>query len=562
MPAAASAVRNATVKGDCNPFFSLSFSSPAVALAVLVGCLVLIRLPSIVLPYELNVDESQCLSQGMKFAQDPRPWKSVDSTTSGPLNSYPIAILLWMGFRPSYPLAHVVATVLVCLQLLVSYLIFLRLGSRMAALVGAILIVLFYGNTLNPDFLHYSSELFPILMLILGFYCFLACSEKASLHNEPNGQVWLLFLMGFLLGTVPWFKLQAGPIGAAVGLMSLMASLHLGDHGGRERVMRAAALCAGGFLPTVIMLAVLIQCGSLRDFWTSYILENLIWAGPVDLRQLAHHCAHVLTRSHLLLNVFGLASVLFLLDILRRKTAWISTTSSRWIFATMLAYAGGALVAVFRPNYEFDHYLQLLIFPLSCLIVMSAAPLIGGQPGSEGLRTRWISIVLLGALTFFCARRALDFHRSLGRISWPHSDNRIANMVGAIQKTRPVKSLAIWGWTPGVYVRTGIPPATRDSVAAYVITKGPLQPYFHNRFLEDLRDSGADLFIDSATPNAFMWNWTRDDGYESDPELKKFIQENYTLVAEVRLAKRERPVRFLAKATAGNSTRWRLRFPQ
>jgi hypothetical protein len=67
----------------------------------------------------------------------------LDPRASAPLNSYPITILLWMGLRPTYVLAHALATVLVSLQVLLSYLIFLRLGSRVAALLGAVSIVSF-----------------------------------------------------------------------------------------------------------------------------------------------------------------------------------------------------------------------------------------------------------------------------------------------------------------------------------------------------------------------------------------------------------------------------------
>src|SRR6266849_6242247 len=55
-----------------------AFLSPVIVSAILLGCLVWMRLPSIVFPHELNVDESQWLSQGMKFLQDPRPWKAVE----------------------------------------------------------------------------------------------------------------------------------------------------------------------------------------------------------------------------------------------------------------------------------------------------------------------------------------------------------------------------------------------------------------------------------------------------------------------------------------------------
>ena len=133
---------------------------------------------------------------------------------------------------------------------------------------------------------------------------------------------------------------------------------------------------------------------------------------------------------------------------------------------------------------------------------------------------------------------------------------RVTTVVHDIQETRPVRSLAIWGWEPGVYVLTGIPPATRDSVAYEMIAKGPLQPYFRTRFLDDLRANPPDLFIDAVAKGAFLWpTWTENDGYESNPQLRKFIEDNYVLVDDLALIKGGKPVRFFARRTdnaAGN----------
>jgi len=493
----------------------------------------------------------------MKFLQDPRPWKGIDPTSSGPLNSYPISILLGMGFKPSYLMAHVLAAVLVSVQVLLSYLVFLRIGSKITALLGAISMVLFYGDTVSPDFLHYSSELFPALMLILGFYSFLVWSQDFPSRSESHQQL-LLFLGGLVLGMAPWFKIQAAPIAAVLGLVIFTATLFLGSRSLslRQRTLQTIVLCSGALLPTVIMLAVLIACGSLRDFWNSYILENLFWAGPLTVKQLIDHCVYFFAQSHAqqLLNIFGFAFVLFLLSVLRSQAPWLPTAAHRWIFAGILAYTGAALFAVCRPAKIFDHHTQFLIFPVTCLAVTLASPNTdwpaGEQSRSRRLYTMLFSIIVLGGLAVFSAyqaRSSQSFYASNPRLK---TNERLADMVGVIQKTRSVKSLAIWGWTPGVYVLTGIPPATRDAVAALVITKSPLQPYFRSRFLADLRSSMPDLFIDSATPNAFMWDWTKDDGYESDEELKKFIQDNYTLVAEVTLVRGARPVRYFAKRTA------------
>ena len=99
-----------------------------------------------------------------------------------------------------------------------------------------------------------------------------------------------------------------------------------------------------------------------------------------------------------------------------------------------------------------------------------------------------------------------------------------------------------------MYVLTGIPPATRDSDVAFVISPGPMQNYFRGCFLGDLCEKPPDLFIDAVAPGAFIWrDWTETDGFESDPQLRKFIEEDYILVDALTLIKGAKPVRFFAR---------------
>ncbi len=136
------------------------------------------------------------------------------------------------------------------------------------------------------------------------------------------------------------------------------------------------------------------------------------------------------------------------------------------------------------------------------------------------------------------------------------SNERIAAVVRDIEKTRPVRSLAIWGWAPGVYVLTGIPTATRYPIAPVGVKEGPAQNYYWARFLADLRQKQPDLFIDAVAPDAFMWrDWTENDGYESDPQLRKFIDDGYILVDELTLVKGAKPVRFFARREPEPQTR-------
>jgi hypothetical protein len=112
-----------------------------------------------------------------------------------------------------------------------------------------------------------------------------------------------------------------------------------------------------------------------------------------------------------------------------------------------------------------------------------------------------------------------------------------------------------------VYILTGIAPALRDGIGWGVITPGPWQKYFQARFISELRGKTPDLFIDAVAPDAFMWSsWKADYGYESDPEVRKFVEDNYILVDELTLVKGAKPVRFLARRdlrSSGRSTKTR-----
>jgi hypothetical protein len=140
---------------------------------------------------------------------------------------------------------------------------------------------------------------------------------------------------------------------------------------------------------------------------------------------------------------------------------------------------------------------------------------------------------------------------SIGPAPWVLSDSneRIAGRLRNIERTYPFRSMAIWGWAPGVYVSAGLPPATRDSITQHAITQGPVQQYYRDRFLEDLHANPPDLFIDAVVPSEFAnWtSWSADSGYQSFPELHRYIDANYDLVDQVTLAKDAKPVRFFVR---------------
>lgn len=68
--------------------------------------------PILFLNVEIGGDESLMLAQAMKFKTDFLPWRSVDGTTSGPLNSYALMWPFLFGLKVSHFTARL--TVLAC----------------------------------------------------------------------------------------------------------------------------------------------------------------------------------------------------------------------------------------------------------------------------------------------------------------------------------------------------------------------------------------------------------------------------------------------------------------
>ena len=573
--------------------------SPAVTVALLMACVFLLRLPSALVPRELNMDESQFLIQAMKFLVDPRPWLSGDTGSSGPLNPYFISAFLWMGFKPGFVLVHILASVFVCLEVLTAYLTLRRLKSEGTAALGAFLMVLLYGLATDKDYLHYAGELLPNLLLMAGFYIFVGWVGGPA-ERRASASRWLLFSGGLVLGAAPWCKLQGAPITLALGLVFLAAVLR--DRGRSLslswRIKELIAFSVGAVLTTCVMLAILAKCGAISDFWDSYIRANLALHGSMNLTSIIAKFWFTFLawpiHEPLLLASLGLG---LLVRTSPSANVLLFSKEKKWGFNGVLVYAGAALMAICRSQYSFHHYTIFLVPPMTYLaaVAFSAPPEAVEPIKSRRSPPRVIfALVLILVFATIGGIRYANMVRVIGELShglldrnpriakapgvpvmnsndrmaklkyilgcsaimqcsWEvrDSNERIAAVVRDIQATRPVRSMAVWGWAPGVYVLTGILPATRDSVTFYEIIQGPMQTYFRARFLVDLRQKPPDLFIDAFAPDAVGWpQWTEKDGYESDPQLRKFIEDNYILIDQLTLVKGAKPVRFFARREA------------
>src|SRR5260221_11262387 len=81
---------------------------PVIFFGLIFFLLLVLPWPSIKDPQELNVDESQMLAQGLRYLSHPIPWRDVDGTTSGPLNSLLLSVPMLFGAPASYEISRIV----------------------------------------------------------------------------------------------------------------------------------------------------------------------------------------------------------------------------------------------------------------------------------------------------------------------------------------------------------------------------------------------------------------------------------------------------------------------
>ena len=549
---------------------------------MLLACLFLLRLPSALIPHELNVDESQMLADAMKFLTNPVPWKAVDEGSSGPLNYGFISIFLLVGFKPTFVLMHMAASFVVCLQVLVAYLTLKRISSGKAALLGAGLMVLLYGLYTHSHYLHYGTELLPNLLLMMGFYLFVTLLDGHTLQ-EWSCRLPALFFGGLALGMAPWGKLQAGPVMAALELLTVsLVLLGMKQLSLRQRLSDVVAYGFGSVLASCIVFVELVRFHVLDDAWYSYIQGNLTYAGRLSVAGILENVILLLlaTPIHQLALVMILGVVL--LDGFGPSYAVSTLVKERgWLFAGLCVYAAAALFSGCRVRYIWPKHAMFLVPPLTYIAALFLAAGIDAFLKWRRARQSYTTAVLrlIPVLLVFSATVSLYiayFHRYsamvrtiygdryvkpyrvdapqdmrsslrtfIGPLNWSVSDlnDRLFEVVSHIRERHEIHSMAIWGWAPGLYVLAGVPSASRYAVFATTSNES-YSNHAVNLYLSDLRNHPPDLFVDAVTRGAFIWPWSEDDGFESQPGLRAFVDQNYFLAAELQLERGAKPVRY------------------
>ncbi|AQG81600.1 hypothetical protein [Spirosoma montaniterrae] len=509
----------------------LRLSRPAFAVAAL-GLLFLLRLPSIVYNNEVNPDESQMIAQALTLRQDPVYFRSVDGTTGGPLDSYFLILPTFVGLPFDFISAHLTAYALVALSLWLFFLTAQRWFGETPARLALLPLVFMLGLTQNGDFLHYNSEL--VAIVLLGWSTLL----YAVLLTETRPPIWRLALIGFLLGMIPYGKLQGVPIAAVIGLFAGLVVLAGSGLTSIEKTVRLAALAVGGLAFSALFIGFMWLNGMYDDFVTFYIIGNFQYASDSNqLLSLLRLPAFFQKGEAFGWFVTLVLAVVMVAVVMARRRA-VRVVSPGWQkigFVVLLVLA--TIFSITRTGSEYVHYLFFLIGPLLLLLARAWDVLLQSTPQN---RRHWWPLGLLAIflLVFgvqmglrIAQKQPMNTYVSEWQGGWAIQQSPVSKEIA--KYARPGEKLAVWGWRCDYYVQTQMPQGVAENHTIRSAFAHPLQATYQQRYVRNMMRSKPAVFVDAVGKNNLWMTDRATQGHELVKPLQELIKSQYQYVGMV-----------------------------
>ena len=507
------------------------------------------RWPFLMYPrYIVDPDEATFISCGIGLWHDPIFWRSTSSGTSGPLNIYPLLIPKLLGFSFGYAPARVMGLVLVAGTISCLYFAARKFMDRALARLTVLPILTFFAFTVNRGFIHYGSEDVPMFLLSASIL------TLAVLASSPRRHGWMIFAAGMVVGAAPFAKLQATPMGAALGLLVLW----LCQSPLKNRFRDCAIYAAGAMVVPLFFLTTTIAAGGVEHMLNSYLMANagyarqgLSLAGAIAAFPEFLAMGTTL-RVWLYFQLAAGALLVMVVWMSGGRKSLKSFSLKLPVFSAVLLIV--ALYSVIAPGRHYAHYLLFLTIP-SVLWLTAGAACFGQWAGGlkKPRRIQAVTTLLVVWVIAVVSTLALNEPadgRPLGRLEefTTYPGNPTGNAIRNLGLSG--RSMAVWGWMNELFIETNMWPATSDSVLAYswVGTGHPEDKsrretlpnyleaapgYFRNLFIQDLERNRPPVFVDAVSPQSFTFQDRNLFGYETFPALAALVDSQYRLIIEV-----------------------------
>ena len=177
-------------------------------------------------------DESQLIAGASTLRYDPIFWRSVDGSTHGPLDQWPLLVALFVRGSLDFTAARTVTTLLIWIELVSVWFLFRHLFK--VSIAGLLVLPLMAAHAFTHawSFVAYCSEHVPDALVAVGCCSLLTAWRQCGAGPPKLGR---LFAAGVLLGAVPFAKLQATPIAAVAVIGGAWLALFSDSSNWRQR---------------------------------------------------------------------------------------------------------------------------------------------------------------------------------------------------------------------------------------------------------------------------------------------------------------------------------------
>lgn len=504
------------------------FSEPVflawTGLAILAG-----RWPVLLAP-SINSDEDHFIAAAMKLFKDAAFWRSVDTGSSGPLNIIPLTIPKLLNIRIDYASARVIGLFLVILSVIFFYYSLKYLYDNRVARIATIPVVLFFSLALHSNFVHYSSEHFPIAILSTALW--ITCYVYTREFSDR-----IVFIFGAVIGMMPYAKMQGLPVALAITLI-FAHILWTRKESLRQFLKSLAILALGLLLFSAINLFFLILFSTFGDFWRSYILQNFLFYANLSnltfgekFSQFISMASSKRLNSSSLFQVTSIfliaATILFFRESILRRKLFFTNTFIFFFYSLFILVV--SLYVVVRPGNPFPHYLLFLVFPCGFLIGVIIGEIFKLSENNAFYKQIQFFILLLMIAASFL--QSYTFIRSehpyLSQRQKYLQDYQTPLVQTILQYASPTDSMAVWGKRYDLYIETGLYQGVRGSAMERALFNNPDEVYYLKVFADDLLKSQSKVFVDAMAGEKKIYR------YDAYPEIDTVIENNYRMVDEI-----------------------------
>lgn len=464
----------------------------------------------------MNIDEAQFLAQAITILHNPIFLESFDGNTAGPVTSYYLAFFHLLGFPLDYSTSHLAAIILQVPILIGTLLVLKKIFEKRIAFLSFFPILTLFLFTQHIDFLHLTSELIAINLLIISTYIYL------SLYKSKQSTPLLIFIFGGIAAFIGFCKLQALPIMFGISLF-FTAELFLQANTIKKFVRDLFFLFTGGVSVLAVLIGIMIYWNVLDQFLIFYIKGNFIHSSKNSYSfsdNLIEYFRQIWPNKELVHFSFYTALFALLSTISLIKTKSYNRLNRLHVF--VFIYIGFTFFAISKSGFQYFHYLNFLFFPFTILFGFLITTYYNYLPKA-------INLLGIIGLIIYISPFFQSIYTKAPFYFYSYQGKKLAISETAktiLEYANPTTDkMIVWGWKNEYHVETQIPQGSCDNhnIRCFGFS---LVDEHRERMMKNIKENKPKIFVDAVFRDKIAFNTM---GLHKFEELNRYVQTHYEM---------------------------------